>query len=663
MSSYNPTSYINNTPADSTEHWHQKLSPSHSHYSYPHPTQQQPQQHLHHHPNSQRSMLEISHSKKLVARIEGEEEDLEVIGSGIAGSYEPLPSKARLPTKLPKLRYDYPQASVQNFSPGTSLIFNAYRGHSALLTHPNMSSPEDIDNYAHGRMIQHGARNYLSQGAHLEHPRQRVTYPSHESDSHPSYPHSGPDEQSSPYRPPHESQPHSYAVNGVSRASRDYRDYRASRDPRENCDPRDYERSPGMSSAVSMPTMDQSRDDRGRPSDYHDHPHPPRDHYPPQAPQQVPPPPPPPPPPPTQHFPPDEAHTIPPTHRSMSGPSHWKRPDSDHHGPRQPYENNSPHPPPGPSIPQSSSAREPWDPSTESRLPRSTAAIDIPQPRNRSSTNYPNTFDSHDSMDSNMRDHSRQHRMPAGHQGGPDIPAEGPGFRGPYSQRSTGPRYALSRINYRMGCRVDIDPNAPTEDEATVSPHQLRCTSCNSVKTPEWRKGPLGPRTLCNACGLIWGKMSRSKAALAKNKLEAASKADSSITDAAIGDTQMTDATAGSDIGSLGSSTIVESSAPNEGTRKRGRDLASSQDEDEEESLARDEDRKVIEESTQEVQQMHQKLSAQEPLHDPPPTNHNVDTASYGPCEQEMRSAAEKENQEKDIPAGGRKLALSYLLA
>ncbi|RCH77810.1 hypothetical protein CU098_006962, partial [Rhizopus stolonifer] len=26
-------------------------------------------------------------------------------------------------------------------------------------------------------------------------------------------------------------------------------------------------------------------------------------------------------------------------------------------------------------------------------------------------------------------------------------------------------------------------------------------------ETPEWRKGPSGPRTLCNACGLIWTKL------------------------------------------------------------------------------------------------------------------------------------------------------------
>ncbi|KAI9264029.1 hypothetical protein EDC94DRAFT_78598 [Helicostylum pulchrum] len=34
-----------------------------------------------------------------------------------------------------------------------------------------------------------------------------------------------------------------------------------------------------------------------------------------------------------------------------------------------------------------------------------------------------------------------------------------------------------------------------------------KCHSCKSTETPEWRKGPLGPRTLCNACGLIWTKL------------------------------------------------------------------------------------------------------------------------------------------------------------
>lgn len=32
-----------------------------------------------------------------------------------------------------------------------------------------------------------------------------------------------------------------------------------------------------------------------------------------------------------------------------------------------------------------------------------------------------------------------------------------------------------------------------------------RCHSCNTTDTPEWRRGPDGARTLCNACGLRTG--------------------------------------------------------------------------------------------------------------------------------------------------------------
>ncbi|KAG0261009.1 hypothetical protein DFQ27_003226, partial [Actinomortierella ambigua] len=34
-----------------------------------------------------------------------------------------------------------------------------------------------------------------------------------------------------------------------------------------------------------------------------------------------------------------------------------------------------------------------------------------------------------------------------------------------------------------------------------------RCQSCNSSDTPEWRRGPDGARTLCNACGLHYAKL------------------------------------------------------------------------------------------------------------------------------------------------------------
>jgi len=39
-----------------------------------------------------------------------------------------------------------------------------------------------------------------------------------------------------------------------------------------------------------------------------------------------------------------------------------------------------------------------------------------------------------------------------------------------------------------------------------------KCLSCDSTSTPEWRKGPMGPRTLCNACGLVWAKVLRKRA-------------------------------------------------------------------------------------------------------------------------------------------------------
>ena len=32
------------------------------------------------------------------------------------------------------------------------------------------------------------------------------------------------------------------------------------------------------------------------------------------------------------------------------------------------------------------------------------------------------------------------------------------------------------------------------------------CADCGTLDSPEWRKGPRGPKTLCNACGLRWAK-------------------------------------------------------------------------------------------------------------------------------------------------------------
>ncbi|ORX59754.1 hypothetical protein DM01DRAFT_1333210 [Hesseltinella vesiculosa] len=49
---------------------------------------------------------------------------------------------------------------------------------------------------------------------------------------------------------------------------------------------------------------------------------------------------------------------------------------------------------------------------------------------------------------------------------------------------------------------------------------QGRCHSCNISETPEWRRGPDGARTLCNACGLHYAKLTRKKAESQKDTIK-----------------------------------------------------------------------------------------------------------------------------------------------
>ncbi|CAH9136014.1 unnamed protein product [Cuscuta epithymum] len=44
-------------------------------------------------------------------------------------------------------------------------------------------------------------------------------------------------------------------------------------------------------------------------------------------------------------------------------------------------------------------------------------------------------------------------------------------------------------------------PNGPANDAPWDGVFK-KCTHCEVTKTPQWREGPLGPKTLCNACGV-----------------------------------------------------------------------------------------------------------------------------------------------------------------
>ncbi|EXJ68333.1 uncharacterized protein A1O5_08125 [Cladophialophora psammophila CBS 110553] len=46
------------------------------------------------------------------------------------------------------------------------------------------------------------------------------------------------------------------------------------------------------------------------------------------------------------------------------------------------------------------------------------------------------------------------------------------------------------------------------------SAEEYVCTDCGTLDSPEWRKGPNGPKTLCNACGLRWAKKEKKKQAV-----------------------------------------------------------------------------------------------------------------------------------------------------
>lgn len=63
--------------------------------------------------------------------------------------------------------------------------------------------------------------------------------------------------------------------------------------------------------------------------------------------------------------------------------------------------------------------------------------------------------------------------------------------------------------------RGDIGVPIPMDKESRGSSDKKKkqklvdeyvCTDCGTLDSPEWRKGPKGPKTLCNACGLRWAK-------------------------------------------------------------------------------------------------------------------------------------------------------------
>ncbi|KZV96182.1 hypothetical protein EXIGLDRAFT_765562, partial [Exidia glandulosa HHB12029] len=83
------------------------------------------------------------------------------------------------------------------------------------------------------------------------------------------------------------------------------------------------------------------------------------------------------------------------------------------------------------------------------------------------------------------------------------LPSLGPPLvaaPGPSSSRIDAPLVHVQRSS-----TMDVDHyEQPKKKRRTFK--QLVCSDCGRTDSPEWRKGPLGPKTLCNACGLRYSK-------------------------------------------------------------------------------------------------------------------------------------------------------------
>ncbi|KAK4282140.1 hypothetical protein QN277_013552 [Acacia crassicarpa] len=53
-----------------------------------------------------------------------------------------------------------------------------------------------------------------------------------------------------------------------------------------------------------------------------------------------------------------------------------------------------------------------------------------------------------------------------------------------------------------MEKRMMVRKDSESEVSSGQNPMPRRCSHCLAQRTPQWRAGPLGPKTLCNACGV-----------------------------------------------------------------------------------------------------------------------------------------------------------------
>ncbi|KAL5781515.1 hypothetical protein ACOSP7_006544 [Xanthoceras sorbifolium] len=64
------------------------------------------------------------------------------------------------------------------------------------------------------------------------------------------------------------------------------------------------------------------------------------------------------------------------------------------------------------------------------------------------------------------------------------------------------PRRDFQSQNYWWSCGMGMEEKAKSVKLVGKVSIGRKCQHCGAEKTPQWRAGPLGPKTLCNACGV-----------------------------------------------------------------------------------------------------------------------------------------------------------------
>ncbi|GAB1521332.1 hypothetical protein RhiTH_004426 [Rhizoctonia solani] len=88
---------------------------------------------------------------------------------------------------------------------------------------------------------------------------------------------------------------------------------------------------------------------------------------------------------------------------------------------------------------------------------------------------------------------------------------------GPLSSHGNGNRQQFSQTQHPEDNRKHKRARAWNPPD-----HQYMCRRCHRTDSPAWRKGPDGPKTLCNACGLSYAKDTARREAAASSSISSA---------------------------------------------------------------------------------------------------------------------------------------------